>query len=78
VAAKDTIYNVFPNASADAWLVTQDAGEVRGDFPTKEEAIHFARGQARDREPSTVKVYAKDGSIEHQSTYGERSNGASR
>jgi hypothetical protein len=71
MAKNRTVYHVVPNASADAWVVSQEKGDFAQDFRTKEEAVDFAKERARKQEPAQVKVHKQDGNMEYESTYGE-------
>lgn len=70
MATDRTVYHVVPNASAEAWVVTQENDDTfREEYRTKEEAVAAAKGRAHDREPSQVKVHRHDGNMEYESTY---------
>lgn len=71
MASDRTVYHVVPDASAEAWIVSQENGEFRGEFETKQEAVDFAKERARGQEPSQVKVHKSDGNMDYESTYGE-------
>ena len=71
MASNRTVYHVVPNASAEAWVVSQENGGFKQEFKTKEEAVDFAKDRARGQEPSQVKVHKQDGNMEYESTYGE-------
>jgi hypothetical protein len=71
MATNRTVYHVVPNASAEAWVVSQEKGEFRQEFDTKDEAVEFAKERARGQEPSQVKVHKQDGNMEYESTYGD-------
>ena len=71
MASDRTVYHVVPDAGAEAWIVSQENGEFRGEFETKQEAVDFAKARAREQEPSQVKVHKSDGNMEYESTYGE-------
>jgi hypothetical protein len=70
MAPSRTVYHVVPDASREGWLVTQENGEFRREFRTKEQAATAAKEFARSQEPSQVKVHKSDGSMEYESTYG--------
>jgi nucleotide-binding universal stress UspA family protein len=65
------VFHVVPNASADAWLVTQEGGGRREEFRSKEEAVEAARKLAERAPLAQVKVHRKDGNMDYESTYGE-------
>jgi hypothetical protein len=66
-----TVYHVVPDAAGEQWLVTRERDDrFREEYPTKEAAVAAARQQARQQEPSQVKVHRSDGNMEYESTYG--------
>ena len=71
MASDRTVYHVLPDASAEAWMVTQENGEFRGEFDTKREAVEFATNSAKAQEPSQVKVHNSDGNVDYERIYGE-------
>jgi hypothetical protein len=71
MATNRTVYHVVPNSSGEQWLITQENGEFRQEFGTKEEAVAAAKERARGQEPSQVKVHSSNGNMEYESTYGE-------
>jgi hypothetical protein len=71
MASNRTVYHVVPNASGDAWVVSQENGEFRQEFRTKDEAVEFAKERARKQEPAQMKVHKQDGNMEYESTYGD-------
>ena len=71
MASNRTVYHVVPNASGEQWLVTQEDGNFRQEFLTKDEAVNAAKERARGQEPSQVKVHKSDGNMDYESTYGE-------
>jgi hypothetical protein len=72
VASDRTVYHVVPNASGDAWLISQENNDsFREQYRTKDEAVQAAKARARGEEPSQVKVHKSDGNMEYESTYGE-------
>ena len=65
-----TVYHVVPNASADAWVVSEENNETfREEYRTKEEAVQAAKERARGQEPAQVKVHKSDGNMDDESTY---------
>jgi hypothetical protein len=71
MASNRTVYHIVPDASGEQWLVTQENGEFRREFATKEQAVDAAKDRARGQEPSQVKVHTSDGNMEYESTYGD-------
>ena len=70
MASNRTVYHVVPNASAGAWVVSQENNDTfREEYWTKEEAVQAAKDRARGQEPSQVKVHKSDGNMEYESTY---------
>ena len=71
MASNRTVYHVVPNSSGEEWLITQENGDYRQQFRTKEAAVAAAKERARGQEPSQVKVHTADGNMEYESTYGD-------
>lgn len=70
MAQNRKVYHVVPDAGAEAWVVSQEGGKFRREFPKKDEAVDFAKARARGEEPSQVKVHKANGNMEYESTYG--------
>jgi hypothetical protein len=71
MASNRTVYHVVPDAAGERWVVSQENGEYRQEYGTKDEAVNAAKDRARREEPSQVKVHKHDGNMEYESTYGE-------
>jgi hypothetical protein len=71
MASNRTVYHVLPNSSGEEWLITQEGGDFRQEFRTKDEAVNAAKERARSEQPSQVKVHTSNGNMEYESTYGE-------
>lgn len=63
-----TVYRIDSDSSAEAWTVSEENGEFRGEFPTKQEAVEFAKEQARPQESSQIEIHTTDGNVEYEST----------
>jgi Uncharacterized protein conserved in bacteria (DUF2188) len=70
MASDRKVYHVVPDASGEQWLVTEENGSFRQEFPTKEDAVNAAKERAKRQEPSQVKVHKRDGNMAYESTYG--------
>lgn len=67
--AKRKIYHVVPH-SVDGWSVkyTEDVDEH---YETKEEALSYAKGYAKNSILGQVKVHGRNGKIQTEYTYGK-------
>jgi hypothetical protein len=63
--------NAGPTQPCVPRVDTQEQGEFRQEFRTKEAAVSAAKERACGQEPSQVKVHTSDGNMEYESTYGE-------
>ena len=46
MATNRTVYHVVPNAAGETWLVTQEGGDYREAYATKEQAVASAKERA--------------------------------
>jgi hypothetical protein len=65
------VYHVTPDAAAQRWVVSEENGNFRQEFNTKDEAEKFAKERAQREELSQVKVHKSNGNMDYESTYGE-------
>ena len=68
-SADRTTYTVTPRDDG-SWEVRADgASRATGVHDSKDDAVSEAKGLARDRRPSQVLVYKKDGTVQTEQTY---------
>jgi len=68
-----TVYHVSPDESAKRWVVSQENGDFRREFDTREDAVDLAKLKAKIDKFSQLRVYRTDGSMDYERTYGEDS-----